>query len=251
MIDASYLDGIIQAANGMAIAPLFGSPFAVRRLSPYANGTILAQPPILTAAFQLERSTKRDLVETQLFDTVWMIATGDGRQMLLGDILTGTGADTSTYCYAQHRLTDPVIFVQCDAFATLKRPVEVADRSTALPQSGFVAVTGDDEVDEATADVLTLTAGRYAFTPAASNPIAAAVPVGLQPTARAMGMHGENLPTSEPVGRFFAYIPPLGLELLDNDEIEVGADTYTIVSSYRLDTAQVVGTAAILAKSGA
>lgn len=254
MSQALYLDAVRQGLRGER-ARLYGEAYDVHRVTPQVSGSVVSAPPVLRGLpAEFVRTTSKAQVEGALFDALAYVASVDARPLLLGDILIGTKTDTGTYCFAQRRLNKPTICVRCESYATIKRPQTAIDALGDLPPVGsFVAETGSSEVNEATAAVLTLTNGQYAFSdPATPGLVPAIVPIGVQPTARAMGMHAENEPTSTAVARFVTYVPPLGIPLRPNDELEVtGVATYFVLSPSEAPNGELVGTTCLATREGA
>jgi len=207
-------------------ASLEGQQFQQRRLtSSTPNSGILDDTPLATLYASLERTTARKLIENGTFDLIVAIATMDNRPLELGDFLTATGylSDGATWCFAQYRPIQETLLVRCERTATITRPESAGGRLSQQPMSGSTIATGYFGTSEGTEQVLTLSAGVYAFAEAGAS--AVSVPVGIQQTARVRDSSGPGgqLPTEIPVGQFVAYVPPLGdLRLQERDIIDVG-----------------------------
>ena len=236
-----------------AVAQALGRAYRQYRPMPSSFATgVLDGAPIATVPIFIERTTTRSALENQIFELVFFTAKGDNRTWQLGDLFVeqATGA---AYCYCQSRPIKPSFFIRCEALATIRRPDDVATATPTPPPAGtaFVAPT-ESETDDADDDILTLTGGIYGFSAASTSPTAATVPIGIQPTARARGEHGEKLDSSTAIQRFVGYVPPLGnLRLRERDTLALATgDSYMCEQVFSTGDVGLVGTTCLLVKIG-
>ncbi len=239
MAYTSYLDRIIGYGGGVA-AGITGQRYDVRRLTQRSNGSILTQPPVISSfPVVLERTTSKKVIEDEPFSLVIFEGDCDWTRLQFGDVLSeyGTNAllDGAAFVYVQHRPTREALFVRTESVATITRPVDAPARAaaSALPTANAGPyIVSDEEADveegpTADGDVLTLTAGTYAFQPAGSTP--AQVPIGIEPTSRTGQSREDAQPTSSDATRFVGYTPALPIQ--ERDEIAVGSKRYLVLEA--------------------
>jgi len=239
MSTLGYLDAILASASGLA-ASVEGQRYDVRRLSSASNVSVLSGRPVLAQLpVIMERVTSKDVIEDEPFSLVIFEGDCDWTRLQFGDVLSGSGLDpfgsASSFVYAQHRPTREALFVRTESVATITRPVDAPARAaaSALPTANAGPyIVSDEEADveegpTADGDVLTLTAGTYAFQPAGSTP--AQVPIGIEPTSRTGQPREDAQPTSSDATRFVGYTPALPIQ--ERDEIAVGSKRYLVLEA--------------------
>ncbi len=247
-----YLDTMIARQKGTAAA-YKGQRYAVRRLSPRSNVSVLAQAPVI-AAFPMipSRVTSKNLLEDEIFTLLAYQGDCDYTQLQFGDVLSETKPGGDTLVYAQHRTTREAIFMRCESVMTVTRPVDASARAAAAltsPNVGpYIVPDEDADVEDsptADGDVLTLANGVYAYQPAGAT--SAQIPVGIEPTNRTGQSRQDAQPTSSDASRFIAFAPVV--PIMERDELQIGARRFLVLEA-TTRTIGLVGTIMILVNIG-
>ena len=247
---AYALDSALQYSRGL-VAGIIGPAYAVYRVGPTSYGSVLDGPPVIPLiSARFERVTDRKIVEDQTYELATYLSILDATRLILGDVIVGT---EGTFVHAQRGLNQQTVSVRCEAVATIQRPRDlaalVAPPST-IPGGPRVG-GGHDSTSQVTNDVLALVAGQYGFALESSAPVAARVPLGLQPTARVGGSRPDALPDSELPARYVGYLPPLGIDVEPNWILVVDdAHRYVISAAFSSGSTGIAGSVLVLERDG-
>lgn len=165
-------------------AKVLGQQYLVYRMMPTSTGSILQPENIAIAKFNcyMQRSTSKQLLETQIFDLVAYAATGNALKLQVGDILVETGfaANGGRFCIAQIRYSNPfrIVAMKVETDAQIRfNKFDAGEADPAQPQSArFVEKYGGSRLDYEAH--LTLTNGVYGKT-AYNGAAAAVIPIGV------------------------------------------------------------------------
>jgi hypothetical protein len=248
------IDNVVQLGNQIE-ASILGQGFKVYRVTELTPPSgVLDGTPVASLFGEFEERAQRKILENQVFELLAFALTIDNRALIKGDLLQQVGykSDGGVYCFAQYRPPNETIVVRVEGRAIIRRFVDASKPIVDKVPGTWALRTERAQDTEKTADVLTQMDGRFVFAPARNDPFPVVVPIGVQPTTRARPGRNE-VPSDVPVERFVGYIPPLGIPLRDNDELEMtdGSDVvYAIEQVYSSGDVGLAGTIALLSKEG-
>lgn len=218
-----------------AVARVLGQNYSVYRLTSASNNSITAGTPLYTNFKSVMTSWRSRMdIENSIFELQSFNADCDSRGLQIGDIFVENGfrSDGSMYAVASIRPLKATVLMRVEqpTLITLYNPA--AGRADQQPVSGAVQIKaapggGYGGGTKASEQILTLTAGNYAFSTTGTP---ATVPCGLQPLNRLHGAPPSKLPTDPRRQLWLVYCPILpGAQLVESCYFGMGnGDRYDI-----------------------
>lgn len=248
------LDGVIQRGRGVA-ANVLGQTYDAYRLGGTTNDAVISGTPAIAGFAARIFKAEKKAIENTTFALIVFEATCDNRKLELQDVFVETGYknDGGVWTLAQMRPTRETLWVRTEGNCLITRPYPTAGNASNMPTSGNVFEGADGEysgTEKAEEQVLTLSAGLYAFTSAGSTP--ASVQCGLQPLSRIQDGTSLGTPTDLYRERYLAYVPMLpGEQLNELDRINFpNSDRYEVAMIYTSDLTGFSGYIAVVEKLG-